>query len=77
MESINYIQPQPKVVFPIEMSQFSHNGSLILNQEHKTIDEAWEIPILLLRWKLRTCLKCDKSFDIGEEGKFYKCGACV
>tara|TARA_R110000824_G_scaffold32150_3_gene103942 strand:- start:292 stop:474 length:183 start_codon:yes stop_codon:yes gene_type:complete len=60
------------------MDNYTHDGSLILNDnDWKSEKNAWNLPILLFRWKLRICKKCDKEFDIGIEGKFYECGGCV
>jgi|APSaa5957512576_1039674.scaffolds.fasta_scaffold304097_1 hypothetical protein len=60
------------------MDNYTHDGSLILNDNDcKSVEKAWTIPILLFRWKLRICKMCDKEFDIGIEGKFYECGRCV
>jgi len=58
------------------MDDFPHDGDLI--QDIKMdYDTAWDIPILLLRWQNRICKKCNKDFDITQEGRFYKCGECI
>ena len=47
------------------MDNYTHDGSLILNDnDWKSEKNAWNLPILLFRWKLRICKKCDKEFDI-------------
>ena len=58
------------------MDNYTHNGTLILNNEDvKNEENGWNIPVLLFRWKI--CKNCNKEFDIAKEGKFYECGRCV
>jgi len=60
------------------MDNYTHDGTLILNNEDvKNEENGWNIPVLLFRWKLRICKNCNKEFDIAREGKFYECGRCV
>jgi len=58
------------------MNKYPHDGVLI---QSKTMDkeEAWKEPVLLLRWRFRTCSECEAKFDIVEQGRFYKCGECA
>lgn len=58
------------------MDEFPNDGELIQSKK-MDIEEAWKIPILLLRWQNRICKKCNLEFDILKEGRFYLCGECL
>jgi hypothetical protein len=53
-------------------------GGLLQNDKRITLNDAKLLnPLILFRWKLRECLKCNQRFDITQEGLFYECGGCV
>jgi len=58
------------------MDEFPNDGELI-QVTRMDFEQAWKIPILLLRWQNRVCKGCNRNFDILKEGRFYKCGECI
>ena len=60
---------------PTLMNNYPHKRGLI-QEGVMDFETGWQIPILMLRWRYRICLSCEKQFDIEKEGKFYKCGEC-
>jgi len=56
---------------------FDFDDELIQNTKPITFAEAQQHPLVILRWRFRNCSSCDESFDIHQEGRFYKCGGCL
>ncbi len=65
------------VLEAINKESHPFDGELLQNEEPKHFNDACQTPLIMLRWRIRQCHYCSSSFDITQEGRFYRCGGCI
>ena len=69
---------EPLVNIAIDKAEYPFHNGLIQNSESISLKAAKDYnSLIVLRWRHRECISCDKSFDITSEGLLYKCGGCL
>jgi hypothetical protein len=66
----------PSVLKHLEEQPFPVVDELIQNKE-LAIKETQSHRVILFRWRYRVCKSCSNTFDIENQGMFYKCGECL